>query len=168
MGLLTFACSVVTPGRAFSRWLIDLTRGVKNPGHYNSLSRETKEDLHLWQTLSSFNGVSFFLDETWRNSNKLTLFTDALGSIGFGTIFGTEWCYGCWPSEWQHRNIAILEFYPIVSGLCPWGHHMCNQSILFFTDNEALSQNTLFTEGKNTITGCPVVFMMALTKLCNK
>jgi hypothetical protein len=25
------------------------------------------------------------------------------------------------------------------------------------------SQNTLFTEGKNTITGCPVVFMMALT-----
>ena len=139
IGLLNFACSVVTPGRAFSRRLIDLTHGVKNPGHYIRLSRETKEDLRLWQTfLSSFNGVPFFLDETWRDSNKLNLFTDASGSIGFGAIFGTEWCYGCWPSEWQYRNISILEFYPIVLSLCLWGHHMCNQSILFFTDNEAL------------------------------
>lgn len=34
IGLLNFACSVVTPGRAFSRRLIDLTHGVKSPGHY--------------------------------------------------------------------------------------------------------------------------------------
>jgi hypothetical protein len=54
------------------------------------------------------------------------------------TLGGPQWCYGRWPSEWQHRNIAILEFYPIVLSLCLWGHHMCNQSILLFTDNKAL------------------------------
>ena len=108
IGLLNFACSVVTPGRAFSRRLIDLTHGVKNPGPYIRLCRETKEDLRLWQTfLSSFNGVSFFLDETWRDSNKLNSFTDASGSIGFGAIFGTERCYGRWPSEWSIATLLL-------------------------------------------------------------
>ena len=69
---------------------------------------------------------------------KLKLFTDAAGSIGFGAIFGNAWCYRRWPDHWLHRNIAILEFFPIVLSLCLWGDKMCNRSILFFTDNEAL------------------------------
>jgi hypothetical protein len=57
------------------------------------LRYEVKADLRIWQTfLSSFNGVSIFRDEAWLNSTKLNLFTDASGSIGFGAIFGTEWC----------------------------------------------------------------------------
>ena len=59
---------------------------------------------------------------------------DAAGGFGFGAIFGTEFCHG----YWRHRNIAILEFYPIVLSLYLWGHKMANHSILFFTDNEAL------------------------------
>jgi hypothetical protein len=43
-----------------------------------------------------------------------------------------------WPAHWLHRNIAFLEFYPIVLSLCLWGYKMRNQSILLFTDNEAL------------------------------
>ena len=139
IGLLNFACSVIVPGRAFLRRLIDLTQGIQNPRHFIRLRQAVKEDLKIWQTfLSSFNGISFFLDETWCNSNKLNLFTDASGSIGFGAIFGTEWCYGKWPAHWLHRNIAFLAFYPIVLSLCLWGHKMRNQSILLFTDNEAL------------------------------
>ena len=119
--------------------LIDLTRGATLPHHFIRLPHEVKEDLRVWLSfLSSFNGISFFLDETWCNSNKLNLFTDASGSIGFGAIFGREWCYGRWPTQWLHRNIAILEFYPIVLSLCLWGNKMQNHSILFFTDNEAL------------------------------
>ena len=139
IGLLNFACSVIAPGRAFLRRLIDLTRGATLPHHFIRLRHEVKEDLRVWLSfLSSFNGISFFLDETWCNSNKLNLFTDASGSIGFGAIFGREWCYGRWPTQWLHRNIAILEFYPIVLSLCLWGNKMQNHSILFFTDNEAL------------------------------
>ena len=139
IGLLNFACSVIVPGRAFLRRLIDLTRGITKAHHFIRLRHEVKEDLRVWLSfLSSFNGKSFFLNEVWCNSNKLNLFTDASGSIGFGAIFGSEWCYGKWPDNWLHRNIAILEFYPIVLSLCLWGYKMQNHSVLFFTDNESL------------------------------
>lgn len=72
------------------------------------------------------------------HSPKLNLFTDASGAIGFGPIFGPHWCYGKWPINWEHLNIAILEFYPIVLSLYLWGAAMSNQCILFFTDNESL------------------------------
>ena len=139
IGLLNFACSVIVPGRAFLRRLIDLTRGITKAHHFIRLRHEVKEDLRVWLSfLSSFNGKSFFLNEVWCNSNKLNLFTDASGSIGFGAIFGSEWCYGKWPDNWLHRNIAILEFYPIVLSLCLWGYKVQNHSVLFFTDNESL------------------------------
>ncbi len=113
-------------------------RGAK---HEARLGSESKADLRVWLTfLASFNGVyfQFFRNENWENSVKLKLFTDAAGSIGFGAIFGNAWCYGRWPEKWLHRNIAILEFFPIVLSLCLWGEKMRNHSILFFTDNEAL------------------------------
>ena len=39
LGLLNFACSVVVPGRAFIRQLIDLTKGVKFPHHFIRLNK---------------------------------------------------------------------------------------------------------------------------------
>ena len=47
-GLLNFACSVIRPGRAFLRRLIDLTVGVRLPNHCIRLNREVKEDLTTW------------------------------------------------------------------------------------------------------------------------
>ena len=139
LGLLNFACSVVVPGRAFLRRLIDLTRGISRPHFFIRLTRNVKNDLRMWQEfLSSFNGKSLFLDDHWSNNHKLNLYTDASGAIGFGAIFGLDWCYGKWPATWRNYNIAILEFYPIVLSLYLWGHKMHNQCIIFFTDNEAL------------------------------
>ncbi|XP_068721411.1 uncharacterized protein [Montipora capricornis] len=138
-GLLNFACSVVRPGRAFLRRLIDRTVGIRSPEHRIRLNKEVKQDLKLWLSfLSNFNGRSFFLEEHWLSSTKLNLFTDASGSLGFGAIFGSHWCYGKWPPGWVQKNIAFLEFYPIVLSLHLWGEAMCNQCILFFTDNESL------------------------------
>jgi hypothetical protein len=125
VGLLNFACSIVTPGRAFLLQLIDLTHGVRLSHHRIKLNGEAKEDLNIWLSfLSTFNGRLFFLDDRWQNSSQLNLFT--------------EFCHGFWPNHWRHRNIAILEIYPIVRSLYLWGHKMANHSILFFTDNEAL------------------------------
>ena len=139
-GLLNFAFSVIRPGRAFLRRLIDLTVGVSLPNHYIRLNREVKEDLKTWLSfLLNFNGKYFFLDALRLNSSKLNLFTDAYDAHGFGAIFGSHWCYGKWPANWEYQNIAILEFYPIVLGLYRWGEAMSNQCILFFfTDNESL------------------------------
>ena len=55
---LKFTCSsVIRPGRAFLRRLIDLTVGVCLPNHYIRLNREVKEDLKTWLSfLSNFNG----------------------------------------------------------------------------------------------------------------
>lgn len=139
IGLLNFACSVIKPGRAFLRRLIDLTVGVKSPHHLIRLNKEVKEDLKVWLSfLAEFNGRSFFIDDAWHSSCKLSLYTDASGAIGFGAVFGSRWCYGRWPQAWAYCNIAILEFYPIVLSLYLWGHEMSNQCVLFFTDNEAL------------------------------
>ena len=138
-GMLNFACSVVVPGRAFLLRLIDLTVGIHSPHLYVRLNREVKADLQLWQPfLTSFNGRSFFLEDVWDSSDKLELYTDAAGSLGFGAVFGRKWRYGQWPDNWLHQNIAMLEFYPIVLSLYLWGHQMRNRCILFLMDNEAL------------------------------
>ena len=42
IGLLNFACSVIAPGRAFLRRLIDLTRGATLPHHFIRLRHEVK------------------------------------------------------------------------------------------------------------------------------
>ena len=47
-GLLNFACTVIVPGRAFLRRLIDLTMGILHPHFLIRLSREVKEDLKVW------------------------------------------------------------------------------------------------------------------------
>ena len=94
-GLLNFACSVIKPGRAFLRRLIDLTIGIRSPHHLIRLNKEVKEDLKVWLSfLTEFNGRSFFIDDFWQNSSKLSLYTDASGALGFGAIFGSRWCYG--------------------------------------------------------------------------
>ena len=137
--MLNFACSVVVPGRAFLRRLIDLNVGEHSLCHYIRINKELKADLRLWQSfLTGFNDRSFFLQDFWDSSDKLELFTDAAGSLGFGAVFGKKRCYGKWPDHWLHQNIVLLESYPIVLSLYLWGHHIKNRSILFLTDNEAL------------------------------
>ena len=109
LGLLNFACSVVVPGRAFVRRLIDLTKGVKFPHHFIRLNKSSKADLALWQSfLDDFNGRSFFLNDAWHDSLSLNLYTDAAGSLGYEGIFGSEWFFGAWPDEWKQLNITIL------------------------------------------------------------
>ena len=132
-GLLNFACSVVIPGRAFLRRLIDLTIGISNPSFQVRLSREVKADLSVWQNfLNNFNGRSVFLSDQWFNSHQLKLYTDASGAIGYGAIFGNNWCHGEWPVSWLGKNIAFLEFYPIVLSIHLWGHEMSNRRIFSF------------------------------------
>lgn len=68
----------------------------------------------------------------------LKLYTDAVGSKGYGAIFGRHWFYGEWPDSWKTINIAFFELFPIVLSLHVWGGHICNHHVSFFTDNAAL------------------------------
>ena len=100
IGLLNFACCVVVPGRAFLRRLIDLTKGKTKAHHKLRLNRQSRLDLHAWDTfIDQFNGKSMFLDDNWMDSDKLNLFTDASGAIGFGAVFGKKWFFGSWADQ---------------------------------------------------------------------
>ncbi len=139
IGFLNFACSVVVPGRAFPRRLIDCTKGIQKPHHHIKLTKAVKADLQTWLTfLDNFNGKSFFLPDIWESSHSLELYTDAAGSKGYWSIFGHHWFYGHWPERWHSLNITILELFPIVLALCVWGSHVSNKRITIFTDNAAL------------------------------
>ena len=48
IGVLNVACSVVVPGRAFLRRLIDLTMGLRKPHHHIRFTREAELDLGVW------------------------------------------------------------------------------------------------------------------------
>ncbi|XP_062586589.1 uncharacterized protein LOC134248181 isoform X1 [Saccostrea cucullata] len=140
IGLLNFACCVVVPGRAFLRRLINLTVGVKKPHHRIRLNKQARLDLLAWETfIDNFNGKSIFLDDQWQNSQKLHLYTDAAGSLGYGAILGKKWFFGSWENiNLQDRNITFKELFPIVVAIEIWGETLANCSILFHSDNMAV------------------------------
>jgi hypothetical protein len=140
IGLLNFACCVVVPGRAFLRRLINLTKGVVRPHHRIRLNREARLDLSAWnEFIDDFNGKSLFLDDQWQNSEKLCLYTDASGKIGYGAIFDSRWFYGKWEDiSMENFHITFKEFFPIVVAMELWGDQLANRCILFYSDNSAV------------------------------
>ena len=87
--------------------------------------------------MASF-GKSFFFNDIWETSHTLHLYTGALGSIGFGAVFGCHRLHGIWPEMWKTFNIAFLELSPIVLAVHVWGSLMANNRIIFFSDNAAV------------------------------
>ena len=139
IGYMNFACKVIIPGRAFSRRLIDLTKGVTKPHHHVRLNKEARADLAAWETfLTSFNGSYLFISQQWLSSENIRLYTDSAGSLGYAAVYGSNWVNGAWPSTWANQSIALLELYPVLLALEIWGSHLANHSILFLSDNEAV------------------------------
>ena len=139
IGILSFACSVILPGRAFIRRLIDLTIGIVKPYHRIRLTKQVKLDLAVWLKFwEEFNGKSVFVYGSWQTSNLLQLYTDASSNCGYGAVYNTDCFFGTWPKYWLKYNIMVLELYPIVAAVAVWGYKWKNKKICFFTDNEAL------------------------------
>lgn len=139
IGLLNFACSVIRPGRAFLRRLIDLSIGVKHLHYKVRLKLGAKEDMLTWlRFLEHYNSATFFIHEKSLTSAEISLQTDAAGSLGYGAIYNTKWFFGAFPPSWRKANISFLELYPIVAAVYTWGHLWKNHRVIFLTDNEAL------------------------------
>ena len=54
IGLLSFCCAVVRPGRCFLRRLVDLTVGISRPYHRVTLNRAARRDLSAWLIFVEF------------------------------------------------------------------------------------------------------------------
>ena len=140
LGLLSFSCSVITPGRPFLRRMFDLTIRVSKPFHRIRLTREAKKDMTQWlRFLDKYNGKSLFFSDYWLSSKSLHLYTDSAAGFGFGAILDKKWAYGRWPRHLKgDKNISLLELYPIVLAVRLWRQQLANQAITFHTDNQAL------------------------------
>ena len=136
IGYLNFACRVISPGRAFLRRLCNLTIGISAKHHHITLNKEARADLAAWLNfLSSYNGVSMLLQNSWSSSEHIKLFSDASGSIGFAAVFGGCWFAHSWLPEMQPWHITTMELFPIVLATEIWGPHLANKRVLFKTDN---------------------------------
>ena len=139
VGFLQFACKVIVPGRTFLRRLIDLSIGLSKPHHHVRITNSVRSDLRMWDDFfSDYNGRSFFLEKSWTNSEKIKLYTDASGAIGYGGVLGKRWFHGIWPDTWKHTDICIKEIFPITLAFEMWGKSLSNHKILIKSDNMAV------------------------------
>jgi hypothetical protein len=139
IGLLNFACSVVVPGRAFLRRLINLTCNIRSQNFYVSLNKDSRADLQTWSYfIDSFNGKSVFLDLHRSSSEHLKLWTDASCFIGFAAVLGTSWFASHWPESLGYYQISVKELFPIVLALEIWSFKFHKKKVLFLSDNNAV------------------------------
>ena len=92
IGTLHFACRVISPGRPFMQRIINLTRGVRNPGHFISLNQEFRKDILMWQLFfDHWNGVSLFLPPSLSPLPKFTFLPMLQVPLAMGVFFNNLW-----------------------------------------------------------------------------
>ena len=103
LGLLHHAATVVRPGRAFLRSLIDTAATVQALDHRVHLNSSARADLAWWHTfLRTWNGTSIMPP----TNPPLILVSDASGTWGCGAFYENCWFQLQWPDSWSSVTIA--------------------------------------------------------------
>ena len=140
IGKLHFISSVCRPGRTFVRRMIDLLSKASHPSHRIRLTVAFHKDIHWWQTfLTSWNGCSFFYQDTWLPNSSLDLFTDA-SHAAFGAYFAGEW-FSCSFSAHRiplSRSITFKELYAITAAVSAWAPSLASHNVMFHCDNQSV------------------------------
>ncbi len=137
IGVLQHAASVIKPGRAFLRYLIQLSSTVRNPYRPVRVNAAIRSDIHWWQLfLRSWNGLSMMsLHGPQHYSAMVT--SDALGSWGCGAYHDAQWFQLQWQGT-QPGSIAAKELVPILIAAAIWGRQWFGKAVLFRCDNQAV------------------------------
>ena len=105
IGLLSFACKVVKPGRIFLRRLIDLSMTMTNLEDSCRLSEEAQLDIKWWcNYLRIWNGKSLL---SLQVGHVYQVFTDASG-LGMEGVCNGSWFSVPWPPQYRNKHINIL------------------------------------------------------------
>ena len=112
-------------------------RGCR-PGQPRRLNVATRADLAWWHSLlSSWPGISthqfLVLGQPDRH-----LYTDTLGSWGFGAWSLPAWLQVPWPTGHCLSSIALKELVPVVLAATVWAERWGGQLILCHSDNTAV------------------------------
>ena len=103
-----------------------------------AVPQEATEDIHWWSACcEEGNGRALFNDPNWTQASKVSLWTDASG-LGFGVVFGNEWCCGTWSPEEEGYSLELKELYPIVLAIAMWGSHLSGLRLTVRCDSEAV------------------------------
>ena len=142
IGVLHHAATVITPGRAFVRRLINLSRIPKRLHHRVRFSREAREDLEWWSAYADrWNGRGLIASLGF-GPPRARLQTDASGSWGCGALDVTEGTWRGfavrWSPKWREMAIAPKEMFPIVAALLLWGDRWAGGTLLVESDNSTV------------------------------
>ena len=110
IGTLNFVCKVIPTGRPYLQRIIELTRNVKQPHHHIKLSSGFFKDLEMWQqSITSWNGASFFLSSEWTNSDFLEFHSDASGTLGYKESLGPNAfrASGSHTNAWENMKFLL-------------------------------------------------------------
>ena len=143
-GILNFACTVVRPGRAFLRRIIDHTTRI-NSGSTRCRAMQIPDtvlrDIEWWIRFGSeFNGIGLLYEIEW--THQVELFTDAC-NIGFGAVYGNRFIYGPWSRQQRDEaarakrmSMPFLELYALTLAVATWGHLWRGKKIMLRSDCE--------------------------------
>lgn len=147
-GILSFACSVVRPGRYYLRRCITFLsnidkKGAEHQGRHapHELSPEIIADVAWWGSFAAqWNGVSLLYEREWQEADRIEIFTDA-SVIGFGAYFAGRWYAGQWSPEQlavAHRqeklSMPYLELHALVQAAATFGRFWRGKKITFRCD----------------------------------
>ena len=166
IGSLSHACKVVRPGRTFLRRLIDLSTTVKQLEHFIRLNHDAWSDIEWWACfLESWNGISL-AETVVRRQPKITVVSDASGSWGCGTFWGSRWFQVEWDGYLPTAHIAIKEMVPAVIAAAIWGKSWKGKAVRILSDNTAvvgaLNTNSKQSTGDSTLTALPGLYLSTL------
>ena len=103
------------------------------------MTKEIKQDLQVWlDFFRDYNGCTFFRPRHAETSLSLNLYTDA-SPAGAGGVFQDRWFQFAYPQSWATKNITLLELFPIMVALEIFIKEFSNKSLIFHTDNIAIS-----------------------------
>lgn len=105
IGVLSYACQVVRPGRSFLRRAIALLSVAKQPHHHIRLNAEFKADLSWWEAFASqWNGTSVIIPQ---GPPSITITSDASGSWGCGAWYESKWFSLEWEDVIHDKHITV-------------------------------------------------------------
>ena len=159
VGFLNFLCRAIIPGRASTRrFYMEFSPEMK-PHYHIRLTQELKDDMHMW--LNFLNEPSIFcrpfLDfNDTMVADKINMYSDASGVIGFGAFCENDWLAGLWNADFLNRckpSIEFLELFVLVAGVLCWIRRFKNRRVILFTDNHTVQTwvNECTASDKNSL-----------------
>ena len=130
-------------------WNADRSLPILKAHHHVCLDVEFKADCRIWIDFLTHEDLAKIVCHPMIDFNMkdscviLPFYTDASTGmeLGFGCVFGKNWTYGRWESQFIEvckPSIEFLELYALCVGILTWEERLKNCRIMIYCDNKAV------------------------------